>query len=64
MIVKTKSDANYVLVSFIKGLHQHTAILFCLTCSYFDYIDNKIQQASLTMKQSKIANIPHFKKNK
>ncbi len=64
VIVKTKNDVDNVLVNFIEGLHRHTAILFCLTCSYFDCIDNEIKQATMKMKHFKTANIPHFKQNK
>jgi hypothetical protein len=62
MNVKTMSAFDNVWVSFIDGLHCHTAILFCLTCSYFDYIDNEIKLATLTMKCLKNAEIPYFKK--
>ncbi len=61
MIVKTKSDVNNVWVSFIEGLHQHSAILFCLMCSSFNYADNEIRQGSLKMRDFKNANIPNFK---
>jgi hypothetical protein len=50
MIVKTKSDVDNVWVSFIEGLHQHSGVLFCLTCSSFDYVNNEIKQGSLKMK--------------
>ncbi len=62
MIVKTMSAFDNVWVSFTEGLHCHTAILFCLTCSDFDFIDNEIIPATLTMKHLKNAEISYFKK--
>jgi hypothetical protein len=63
MIVKTMSVFDNVWVSFIKGLHCHIAILFCLECSYFVYIDNEIKPVTLTMKHLENSEIPYFKKN-
>ncbi len=62
MIFKTMSAFDNVWVSFINGLHHHTALLFCLTCSYFNYIDNDIKLATLTMKHLKNTEIPYIKK--
>jgi hypothetical protein len=61
MIVKTKRDINNVCVSFIEGLLRHSAILFCLMCSSFGYVDNEVKQGSLKMRDFKNAKIPHFK---
>ncbi len=63
IIAKTKIYVDNVWVSFIEGLHHHTVKIFCLTCSYFDYVYNEIEQATLKMKHFKTANIPHFKQN-
>ena len=62
MIVKTKSKSDNIWVSFIEGLHRHTAILFCMMCSYFN-CHNVIKLGSLSMKHFKQAAIPHFQKN-
>ncbi len=35
-IVKTLSNEGYVWISIVEGLHQHAAILMCLTRSVFD----------------------------
>ncbi len=60
-IVKTLSNEDYVWISFIEGLHQHTAIVMCLTCSVFDLEDNNIENGSLIRKDFKLAGVPHKK---
>jgi hypothetical protein len=59
MLVKTKSPADFLWVSFVEGLHRHAATILALLCTKFDY-DNKIQPGSLSIQDFKAAKIPHF----
>jgi hypothetical protein len=59
--VKTKSKNDNVLISFIKGLHRHTAILASLLCMKFDYSNNKIIPGSLQLDNFEKAQILHYK---
>jgi hypothetical protein len=61
-IVKTLSDKDYVWISFVEGLHQHAAIVMCLTCLAFDLEDNNIDHGSLKKKDFQLAGVPHYKK--
>ncbi len=36
VLVKTTSKKDNVWISFVEGLHQHAAIVMCLTCSDFN----------------------------
>ncbi len=53
VLVKTMSKKDSVWISFIEGLHQHAAIVMCLTCSDFNLKDNYINQGSLKNKAFK-----------
>jgi hypothetical protein len=56
------SNKDYVWISFIEGLHQHAAIVMCLTCLVFDLEDNNIENGTLMRKDFKLAGVPHYKK--
>ncbi len=62
-IVKIFSNNKNLWISFIEGLHQHAAIVMCLTCSTFDLEDNKLVHNSLKNKQFKLAGVPHYKES-
>ena len=61
LLVKTKSDKDNVWISFIEGLHRHAAVISCLLCAKFDYLNNTLVPNSLQIDDFKTANIPHFK---
>jgi hypothetical protein len=61
LLVKTKSQVDYLWVSFVEGLHWHAAMITCLLCTKFDYSSNKIQPGSLDIQDFKNARVPHFK---
>ncbi len=61
VLVKTTSKKDNVWISFVDGLHQHAAIVMCLTCSDFDLKDNYINQGSLKNKAFKNAAVPHYR---
>jgi hypothetical protein len=50
-----------VWISFVEGLHRHTAIVMCLTCSTFDLENNNIDHNSLKRNDFKLAGVPHYK---
>jgi hypothetical protein len=60
-IVKTLSRCDLVWISFVDSLHQHAAIIMCLTCSRFDLEDNNINHNSLKKKDFESAGVPHYK---
>ncbi len=60
-IVKTLSNKDHVWISFAEGLHQHAAIVMCLTCLVFDLEDNNIENGLLMRKDFKLAGVPHYK---
>jgi hypothetical protein len=62
-IVKVFSNNNNLWISFIEGLHQHAAIVMCLTCSTFNLEDNKLVHNSLKNEQFKLAGVPHYKES-
>jgi hypothetical protein len=55
------SRNDKVWISFIEGLHRHTAIIACLLCKKFDYSNNIIIQGSLQLNDFEKAKIPHYK---
>jgi hypothetical protein len=61
LLVKTKSQVDYLWVRFVEGLHWHSAMITCLLCINFDYSSNKIQPGSLDIQYFKNARVPHFK---
>jgi hypothetical protein len=61
LLVKTSSDNDKLWMSFIEGLHRHAAIILCLLCAKFDYLNNTLVPNSLQIDDFKTANIPHFK---
>jgi hypothetical protein len=60
-IVKTLSNCDLVWISFVEGLHQHAAIIMCLTCSRFNLEDNNINDNLLTKKDFNLVGLPHYK---
>ncbi len=48
-------------ISFIEGLHRHTAIIASLLFMKFDYSNNIIIPGSLQLNNFEIAQIPHYK---
>jgi hypothetical protein len=48
--------------AFVEGLHQHAAILMCLTCLVFELEDKKIENSLLIRKDFKLTGVPHYKK--
>jgi hypothetical protein len=50
-----------VWISFVEGLHQHTAIIMRLTCSRFDLEDNNINQNLLKKNDFSLAGVPYYK---
>jgi hypothetical protein len=60
-IGKTLSNCDLVWISFVEGLHQHAAIIMCLTCSKFDLEDNNINHNLLKKKDFNLAGVPHYK---
>jgi hypothetical protein len=63
LLVKTKSKNDKVWISFIEGLHRHTAIFANLLCMKFDYSNNIIIPGSLQLDNFEKAQIPHYKKS-
>jgi hypothetical protein len=61
LLVKTKSQVDNLLVSFVEGLHWHAAMITCLLCTKFEYSSNKIQPGFLDIQDVKNARVPHFK---
>jgi hypothetical protein len=61
LLVKTKSKNDRVWISFIEGLHRHSAILVSLLCMKFDYSNNIIIAGSLQLDNFKKAQILHYK---
>jgi hypothetical protein len=55
LLVKTKSKNDKVWISFIEGLHRHTAIIASLLCTKFDYSNNIIIPGSLQLNNLKKA---------
>jgi hypothetical protein len=49
LLVKTKSKNDKVWISFIEGLHRHSAIITSLLCMKFDYSNNIIIPGSLQL---------------
>ena len=60
-LVKTKSTKDHIYISFVEGLHRHTAIITSLLCTKFDHSNNTLVPGSLTVKHFEEAKIPHFK---
>jgi hypothetical protein len=60
-IMKTLSKCDLVWISFVESLHQHAAIVMCLTCSRFDLEDININQNLLKKKDFSLAGVPHYK---
>ena len=60
-LVKTKSTNDNIYISFVEGLHRHTAIITSLLCTQFDHSNNTLVPGSLTVKHFEEAKIPHFK---
>jgi len=58
-LVKMDSQADYLWVSFVEGLHRQAATILSLLCTKFDY-ENKILPGSLSIQDFKDAKIPHF----
>jgi hypothetical protein len=58
----TMKKQDNVWISFIEGLHQHAAIVMCLTCSVFDFKDNFIEKGSLKRKDFRVAGVQHYKR--
>ncbi len=50
------------MISFVENLHQHAAIVMCLTCLVFDLEDNNIENGLLMRKDFKLAGVPHYTK--
>jgi hypothetical protein len=61
LLVKTKSQVDYLWVSFVEGLHWHASMLTCLLCTKIDCSSNKIQPGSLDIQYFKNARVPHCK---
>ncbi len=61
ILVKTTSKKDNLWISFVEGLHQHAAIVMCLTCSDFDLKENYIDQGSLKNKAFKNVAVPHYR---
>jgi hypothetical protein len=61
VLVKTMSKNDKVWISLVEGLHQHAAIVMCLTCSDFDLKGNYINQGSLKNKAFKKTDVPHYR---
>ena len=61
VLVKKTSKKDNVWISFVEGLHQHAAIVMCLTCSDFDLNENYINQGSLKSKAFTNAAVPHYR---
>jgi hypothetical protein len=61
LFVKTKSQVDYLWISFVEGLHQHAAMIACLLCTKFDYSSNKIQPGSLDIQDFKNTRVQHVK---
>ena len=60
-LVKTESSKDHIYISFVEGLHRHTAIITSLLCTKFDHSNNTLVPGSLTVKHFEEAKIPHFK---
>ncbi len=61
VLVKTTSKNDKVWISFVEGLHQHAAIVMCLTCLDFDLKGNYIDQGSLKNKAFKNEDVPQYR---
>jgi hypothetical protein len=61
LLVKTKSQVDYLWVSFVEGLHWHAAMITCLLCTKIDCFSNKIQPGSPDIQHFENARVPHFK---
>ncbi len=62
-MVKIFSNNNNLWISFVEGLHQHAAIVMCLTCLTFDLEDNKLVHNFLKNKQFKLVGVPNYKES-
>jgi len=60
LLVKRDSPNDSVLISFIEGLHRHSAIIACLLCAKFDYLNNILVPDSLRINTFTDADIQYF----
>jgi hypothetical protein len=60
-LVKTTSTNDNIYISFVEGLHCHTAIITSLLCAKFDHSNNTFVPGLLTVKHFKKPKIPHFR---